>query len=620
MSDLFDAPTLISQGAVRKRDHSVQWCVWAPFCEYVNLVTWPAGHRTTKPMEVVGNGHYVLRMAEAEERLRYAFELPDGGVRPDPASRWQPDGIHEPSALFFPETFLWTDQAWKGVPDRELSLYELHVGTFTPEGTLDAILPRLPQLADLGVTAIELMPVAQFPGTRNWGYDGVHPFAVQNSYGGPRALQRLVDAAHSRGLAVHLDVVYNHLGPEGNYFAQFGPYFADHHHTPWGRAINYDGGQSDAVRRYVIDNACYWVRELHLDGLRLDAVQTIHDAGAHPILAELQEAVQQIAQHQDRHVQVIAETNQNDARQIRSKKQGGYALDGVWADDLHHATHALLTGENDAYYIDFGQPGHVAKALTEAFVFDGRYSRYRRRRHGSSTRGIDRTKFVVCLQNHDQVGNRPHSERIATLLPPAAQRLAASLLLTSPFTPLLFMGEEYAETCPFPFFCSFLDRGLHDAVRSGRREGLMATGFNVDGDVPDPLSEETFLSAKLSWDWPVDSPSFGLRRLYQDLLAARKTWPHLRTRAHAHATMSASAPILIVQYPSEPTFQIHANLTATPHLAEKETIQEFTFLFSSEAARYCGARQDTDAQETLLAYELQVRMKSDSGTCHQAHP
>ena len=380
-----------------------------------------------------------------DEGLPYAFKLADGREYPDPASRWQPDGVHRPSAVFFPESYRWSDAAWRGVARDDLVIYELHVGTFTPEGTFDAIIPRLPQLRSLGVTAVELMPVAQFAGDRNWGYDAVYPYAVQNSYGGPRALQRLVDAAHQAGLAVILDVVYNHLGPEGNYLGNFGPYFTDRYRTPWGMAINYDGPDSDAVRQFVIDNARMWVRDFHIDGLRLDAVHAIYDLSPRHILAEIQAAVQREAARAGRLVHVIAESNQNDVRLIRPRERGGYGLDGVWSDDFHHSVHALLTGERDGYYLDFGEPAHLAKALNDVFVYDGCYSPFRRRRHGSRVGAIDRTRFVVCVQNHDQVGNRARGDRLGTLVAPAAQRLACGLLLLSPCVPLLFMGEEYGE-------------------------------------------------------------------------------------------------------------------------------------------------------------------------------
>ena len=382
-------------------------------------------------------------------------------------------------------------------PREDLVIYELHVGTFTPEGTFDAIIPRLAQLVALGVTALEIMPVAQFPGGRNWGYDGVHPYAAQNTYGGPQGLQRLVDAAHQAGLAVILDVVYNHFGPEGCYLEAFGHYSTPRYHTPWGNAVNFDGPHSDPVRQFVIDNACTWVRDFHLDGLRLDAVHAIFDLGARHILEELQAAVHEQAVRQQRLVHVIAESSQNDMRLIRPVSQGGYGLDAVWSDDFHHAVRTVLTGQSDGYYQDFGRPEQLVKAFNQVFVYDGCYSPFRARRHGSRVGDADRTRFVVCVQNHDQIGNRALSDRLSTIVPQEAQRLTCGLLLLSPCVPLLFMGEEYGETRPFPFFCSFLDPGLVEAVRRGRREEFAALAFHWEDAMADPQDPATFDAAKL---------------------------------------------------------------------------------------------------------------------------
>ncbi|MGD0899959.1 MAG: malto-oligosyltrehalose trehalohydrolase, partial [Thermoguttaceae bacterium] len=410
------------QGATRQPDGTVLWRLWAPASRTVGLVTWSDGRRAEAAMAPGPPGWFTFRQA-AGEGLRYVYRLDDGREYPDPASRWQPEGVHRPSAVFFPETFAWSDHGWRGVQREDLILYEIHVGAFTPEGTLDAAAGRFEALAALGVTAVELMPVAQFPGSRNWGYDGVHPFAVQESYGGPRALQRLIDLAHRSGLAVILDVVYNHFGPEGNYFERFGPYFTDRYRTPWGKAINFDAPGSDAVRRFFVDNALAWVRDFHADGLRLDAVHAIYDCSPRHILAEIREALAQEAARQNRSLHAIAESNQNDTRLVRPADQGGYGLDGVWSDDFHHSVHALLTGERNGYYVDFGRPEHLAKALGDVFVYDGCYSEFRGRRHGSPVKDLDRSRFLVAVQNHDQVGNRAHGDRLATLVPPAACRL-----------------------------------------------------------------------------------------------------------------------------------------------------------------------------------------------------
>jgi len=491
-----------------------------------------------------GFGYFTCRQSDVRAGLRYAFRLDDGREYPDPASRWQPDGVHQPSALWFPTEYKWGDGSWRGVPREELAVYELHVGAFTPEGTLAAIIPRLGQLAELGVTAIELMPVAQFPGERNWGYDGVHPFAAQNTYGGPRALQELIDAAHQAGLAVLLDVVYNHFGPEGNYLGLFGPYETDRYRTPWGKAVNFDGPESDPVRRFVIDNALFWVRDFHADGLRLDAVHAIHDFSARHILAELQSEVQAEAARAGRVVHVIAESDLNDVRLVVPPERGGHGLDAAWSDDFHHCVHALLTGERDGYYRDFGRPEQLAKAYNDVYVYDGCYSPFRQRRHGNRVGEADRTRFVVSVGNHDQVGNRALGERLTALLPPEARRLACGLLLVSPCVPLLWMGEEYGETRPFPFFSSFGDPQLVEAVRRGRREEFAALEFRWGTEIPDPQSPETFLAAKLQWDWSSPEPS-ARRRLHADLLAARRCWPALRDRRHTVARCSRHTPCAV---------------------------------------------------------------------------
>lgn len=604
------APLGRPQGAFRIGPQNVRWRVWAPRCTAVSLVALPEGRRVETAMAPEGDGYFVGEQPVPAEGLRYGYRLAGGQVLPDPASRWQPDGVHQASAVFFPDAFPWTDQAWRGVPRSELVIYELHVGTFTPEGTFAAIIPRLAELRALGITALELMPVAQFPGTRNWGYDGVHPYAAQNSYGGPRGLQQLVDAAHAAGLAVLLDVVYNHLGNEGNYLGQFGPYFTERYHTPWGPAVNYDGPDSDPVRQFVVDNAGYWVRDFHLDGLRLDAVQTIYDLSPRHILAEIQEAVQREAEAAQRTIHVIAETNQNDVRLIDPPERGGYGLDGLWSDDFHHSVHALLTGEREGYYQDFGTPAQLAKAFDSVFVYDGCHSVFRRRRHGTRVGDRDRGHFVVCIQNHDQVGNRACGDRFGTLLSPAAQRLACGLLLVSPCTPLLFMGEEYGETRPFPFFCSFLDPQLVKAVRRGRRAEHAKQAFHEGQKVPDPQAIRTFAAAQLSWSWPAGSPQAGLRALYHDLLAARRTWSALRDRQHTAARVLAvrdaagdEAAVLLVERGADAGLLACANLTPQPVPLPAE-VGCRDALLSTEEPAYGGQRRLDGRLGELAAYEL----------------
>lgn len=606
-----------SHGVFRRSDGSVIWRVWAPKSPRVRLVTFSEGRGVEIAMAPEEYGYFTCEQSHAEEGLRYAFRLADGRVYPDPASRWQPDGVHKPSAVLFPEDFAWDDGAWRGVDREDLVMYELHVGVFTPEGTFDAILPRLEELASLGVTALEIMPVAQFSGARNWGYDGVHPYAVQNSYGGPRGLQRLVNAAHRAGLAVLLDMVCNHLGPEGNYLGQFGWYFTDRYRTPWGEAVNFDGPNSDPVRRFFVDAARMWIRDFHLDGLRLDAVQTIFDLSARHILEQLQTEVQEEAACQGRKVHVIAETDQNDVRLVKPVRAGGYGLDGVWNDGFHHSIHALLTGQRDGYYVDYGQPEHLAKAFNEVFVYDGCYSAFRRRRHGSRAGALDRTRFIVCIQNHDQVGNRAAGDRLASLLGPEANRLAAALLLLSPYVPLVFMGEEYGETRPFAFFCSFEDARLAEAVRAGRRAEFAALAFQWGEVLPDPQDPCTFEAAVLQWAWPEGSPSAQRRRLYADLLAARRRWPPLADRQHTLATLvpgeanagcpatpDRPAPLLLLERGSRPSLIACANLTSQPHPLPPLDLAGREAIFSSEDERYGGARKIDQPTGRLLPYEL----------------
>jgi maltooligosyltrehalose trehalohydrolase len=444
--------------------------------------------------------------------------------RPDPASRFQPEGVHGPSEVVDP-SFPWTDLAWNNPPLAEYVFYELHAGAFSAEGTLAAIMPRLRYLKDLGVTAIELMPVAQFPGSRNWGYDGVFPFAVQNSYGGPQALKQLVDAAHQEGLAVVLDVVYNHLGPEGNYLRDFGPYFTDRCKTPWGEALNFDGPDSDDVRRFFIENALYWVTDFHVDGLRLDAIHAIVDSSARPFVQELTHALHEQACALNRQVHVIAESDLNDVRVIQPEARGGLGCDALWSDNFHHALHGMLTGERDGYYRDFGTAAHLASAYSEGFVYSGQYSPFRRRRYGNSARGTPGERFVVCIQNHDQIGNRVRGERLSVLLEFESLKLAAGAMLLSPYLPLLFMGEEYGETAPFLYFTSHGDPAIVDAVRRGRREEFAA--FSWKGDVPDPQDENTFRLARLTPAHSRNKSQQLLGDFYRELLRLRKETPAL---------------------------------------------------------------------------------------------
>jgi maltooligosyltrehalose trehalohydrolase len=451
---------------------------------------------------------------------RYYYLLDDEKRRPDPASRFQPEGVHGPSQVVDP-SFPWSDAFWSGHDLRDYILYELHVGLFTPEGNFDGAIGRLDELARLGITAVELMPVGQFPGDRNWGYDGAYPFAVQNSYGGANGLKRFVNECHLRGMAVALDVVYNHLGPEGNYLGDFGPYFTDRYRTPWGMALNFDGAESDEVRRYFLENARYWIEECHIDALRLDAIHAIMDRSPRPFLTELSEAVHRLAERLGRRVYLIAESDLNEVRLIRPQERGGQGLDAHWNDDFHHCLHTVLTGENNGYYADFGRLGQLAKAFRDGFVYSGQYSAYRRRRHGSPSRGEPPERLVVFAQNHDQVGNRFQGERLSSLVPFEALKTAAAAVILSPFTPLLFMGEEYGETAPFQYFVSHSDPALIEAVRLGRFAEFSA--FHREGDAPDPQAEDTFRRCKLHRELASRANHNILLHFYRELLRLRKS-------------------------------------------------------------------------------------------------
>jgi len=447
------------------------------------------------PLQKGANGYFAAEIDGVEPGSLYFFRLDGHQERPDPASRFQPRGVHGPSQVVDPH-FPWDEAGWSGLPLMDYIIYELHVGTFTPEGTFAAVIPFLDELQDLGITALEIMPVSQFPGNRNWGYDGVYPFAVQDSYGGPAGLKELVNACHRQGLAVILDVVYNHLGPEGNYLSEYGPYFTERYRTPWGPAMNFDGPGSDEVRRYFIENALHWITDYRFDALRLDALHAIVDLSPRTFLEDLADAVHWQGERLNRRVYLMAESDLNDVRLINPKELGGYNLDAHWNDDFHHALHTVLTGEQTGYYLDFGRMEQLAKGLRDGFIYTGEYAPYRRRRHGSSSRDIAPHRFVVFAQNHDQIGNRLKGERLSQLISFEALKLAAGVILLAPGLPLLFMGEEYGETAPFYYFVSHGDPDLIEAVRQGRKEEFAA--FSWQGEPPDPQAEDTFARSRLN--------------------------------------------------------------------------------------------------------------------------
>lgn len=508
-------PTL---GARLRSDGTAEFLVWAPNARRMALVLHgdPQG---AQPMQPVGQGYFEAQAAGLRAGTRYGFQLDGGPTVPDPASRSQPDGVEGWSELIDPEAFRWTDRSWKGHAREKLVMYELHVGTFSPEGTFDGARRRLEGLRDLGITALELMPIAQFSGERNWGYDGVFPFAVQSSYGGCSGLQRLVDACHALGLSVVVDVVYNHLGPEGNHLAQFGPYFTDRYRTPWGVAINLDGPSSDEVRRFFLESATWLVRTAHLDGLRVDAVHAIVDPTARPFLAELTGAVHGLGRRSGRPVHMIAESALNDPRVVWSEARGGLGFDAMWDDDFHHALHVALTGERSGYFADFGGVADLKIVLQQGFSLAGRFSEFRGRRHGRPAHGLSTSQFVVCAQNHDQVGNRPFGERLSRLVPFEAEKLAAGITLLGPFLPLLFMGSEVGERAPFLYFTDHQNPLLARAVRRGRRREFAAPARGREA--ADPQSVITFRRSRLTDPHKLTARQRTLRRLYRELLALR---------------------------------------------------------------------------------------------------
>jgi len=527
-------------GAVPLASGETRFLVWAPAATRVRVQLATPEQRTAD-LVPVGGGYHRGDVARCGPGDRYRFVLDDGPALADPASRSQPEGVHGPSEIVDLGAYRWGDAGYRPRPLWQHVIYEIHVGAFTEGGTFDSAIAELDDLVALGVTAVEPMPVAQFPGRRNWGYDGAFPFAVQDSYGGPHALQRFVDACHRRGLAVVLDVVYNHLGPEGSVLSDYGPYQTDRYRTPWGAAINFDGPCSDEVRAYFLQNARQWFADFHVDALRLDAVHGIVDRTATPFLVDLARTSAGLEEQLLRPCALIAESADNDPRTLVPAHCGGLGMDAQWNDDFHHALHAALTGERAGYYADFGRVEDLARAMDEGFVYQGEYSLHRRRRHGAPSGGIEPERFVLFAQNHDHVGNRPRGERLAALVDGDRLRLAAALLMLAPGVPLLFMGEEYAETAPFPYFVDHEDPGLLAAVRRGRAAEM---AVELGGEPPDPSAEATFRSAVLRRHLRREG---GHRRhwaLHRALIALRAEHPALARSTRTQASAQATGPLL----------------------------------------------------------------------------
>lgn len=500
-------------GAFYEDDGSCTFTVWAPHRENVQLLLNKKVYRLTRD----ARGYWSINLEGLKPVDTYMFRLDNKEEFPDPASRWQPYGVHKASAVSS-RSFPWTDGEWKGLPLSNMVIYELHVGTFTRKGTFEGAIAKLDYLKDLGINAIEIMPVAQFPGKRNWGYDGVFPFAVHDGYGGISGLKQLVNEAHSRSIAVILDVVYNHQGPEGNYFAEYGPYFTDKYRTFWGEAINFDDAYCDGVRNFYWQNALMWLDEFHIDGLRLDAVHAIWDFGAMHFIQELRARVTQLEHETGKRKVMIAEIDLNNPRFIDPPSVGGFGLDGQWIDEFHHALHSLVTEETNGYYEDFGKIGHLSRAMENSYVYTGQYSVHRKKEFGVLPEENPYSQFVVFAQNHDQIGNRLLGDRLTTQLSYEALKLTAATILLSPHVPMLFMGDEYGEKNPFQYFISHSDKELVEMVRDGRRNEF--SHFDWQGEVPDPQAEETFNKCRLSWD--PDPKGKKLLQFYKFLIQFRK--------------------------------------------------------------------------------------------------
>lgn len=508
--------------------------LWAPLAKSAELLLTATNKKY--PLKEASYGFWELETDILKPGDLYKFILDGDKELPDPASLSQPESVHGPSQAVDLESFVWTDENWQNHPLENYIFYELHTGTFTPEGTFASLENKLDYLKDLGINAIEIMPVAQFPGSRNWGYDGVFPFAVQDSYGGPKALQQLVNLCHKRSIAVVLDVVYNHFGPEGNYLAKFGPYFTEKYSTPWGSAVNFDDGYCDAVRQFYIENVLMWFRDFHVDALRMDAVHAIKDFSTKYILREIKQEVNQLSAETGRKHHLIVELDLNDPRFINPLEKEGFGMDAQWIDEFHHALRVTAGGEKSGYFSDFDGIQHLEKAYRDAYVYDGLYSPHRKKTFGTKTQNAGE-QFVVFSQNHDQVGNRMLGERSSQLFSFEMQKLMAGAVMVAPFLPMLFMGEEYSETNPFQYFVSHTDAEVAEAVRKGRKEEFAA--FHAEGEAPDPMDEATFNRSKLQWHLLEQEPHTTMLRYYKALIALRKKLPALHHLNRQHLIVSS---------------------------------------------------------------------------------
>ncbi len=497
--------------------------VWAPLAKSVAVQVANA----TYPLEKTARGYWAAEVEQAQPEMDYGYIL-DGEepAIPDPRSQWQPNGVDGLSRIVDHDSFEWHDQAWQAPPFAEAVVYELHLGTFTPEGTLDSAITKLDYLKGLGITHVEVLPLASAPGDRGWGYDGVALFAPQESYGGPDAVKRFVDAAHSKGLAVINDVVYNHFGPTGNYTGKYGPYITESHKTPWGGAVNLEEEGSSEVRRFFCDNALMWLRDYHFDGLRLDAVTAYIDRSSIHLLEQLAEETKALGAELGKQFFLVAESDLGDPRVVRAMEEGGYGLEAQWSDDFHHALWTVLTGDRKGYYADFGTIEQLATALKQVFVYSGQYSNYRQRNHGRPVHDIPGYRFLGYIQNHDQIGNRAIGDRLSDLVSPGKVKIGAALVLLAPFVPMVFQGEEFAASTPFQYFTDHHDAELGKSVSEGRKQEFAGFGWAPE-DIPDPQSPESFMRSKLKWQETNEAGHAEILDWYKKLIALRKSSPAL---------------------------------------------------------------------------------------------
>ena len=585
-------------GAKYLGDGKTKFTVWAPGKKSVTVKLSENNQQVKMQVDEWG---YWSAVAEAAPGVLYLYVLDGSLERPDPASRYQPSTVHTASAVVA-DDYQWQDQDWENIPLYKYLMYELHTGTFSPEGTFEGISKKVAHLKELGINAVELMPVAQFPGSRNWGYDGVYPFAVQNSYGGPDGLKQLVDLLHKEGIAVIMDIVYNHMGPEGSYLNDFGPYFTDKYNTPWGKAINFDDARNDGVRNFFIQNALMWFRDYHIDALRLDAVHAIMDASAYPFLQQLKDEVNELSKEINKPLYIIAESDLNDIKVISPNKKGGWGHDAQWLDDFHHSIHSLVTKEKEGYYEDFGDLKHLEKAYNKAFIYSGEFSKHRQKYFGSNAADLSPYKFVVFIQNHDQTGNRMKGERLTSLTSFECLKLAAVSYILSPYLPMIFMGEEFGEDHPFLYFISHTDKDLVKAVQEGRKKEFAAFGWNEEP--ADPQSEHTFNQSKLQWDFKEHEQKRVLFEFYKTLINIRKTHGVFQQQLiNRHAELSENLLFLKVWDGEHDELYVLMNFSKNDTKIPNWLAQQKLILNSADKEWLGNGDTDTIAAESAMVFD-----------------